>query len=121
MTEPAVPTLGFSLPSPPDGYEAQKVWFAQYGAQIREIETTLWHLKRRMREEYTASGPIGTGYGTISLEPKGWEWDWLKVLAVNPLLIKDATLTAKGPASLIQRAMSLLEEDCPAAELVMTG
>ena len=43
------------------------------------------------------------------------------MLEVNPLHIRDATLTAKGPASLIQRAMSLLEEDCPAAELTMTG
>ena len=74
-----------------------------------------------MKEEYTASGPIGTGYGTITMEPKGWEWDWLKVLEVNSLLIYDATLVVGGPASLIQRAMSLVEEECPTAELSMTG
>src|SRR6266566_8955745 len=92
-----------AIAEPPDG-------------SIEVVASAKYVVERRLRAYYRDHGPIVTPHGTVTEVPDGYDIDADAVAALNPALISSARVTMEGSVEAIERAVSLVEEECPQIE-----
>jgi hypothetical protein len=106
-----------SIPEPPTGtVEEVAAWYAQHAETLKAVSSAKYIVERRLRAYYRDHGPIVTAFGTVTEIPDGYDIDADAVAALNPALISSARVTMEGSVEDILRAVSLVEEECPAIE-----